>query len=324
MRNAQEKFNSDRMTRSMRTFDELIREFSLKDPPLCNGQFTWSNFRQQPVCCQLDRFLVSISWEEVFPYFRQEMDVRTMSDHCPIILDSTPPSWGSTLFRFENMWLHHKSFNSFFAKWWKDSTSVGWEGHKFMSKLKLIKEKVKSWNQEVFGDIRLLNQSLLKRIKELDVLEASGSWNNELKEERFTVKSHFERILIQEERATRMKSKIAWAKDGDANTKLLQRLMNARKAKNVITILETGDGNIVDKEDDIVREITEFFKSLYQSAGRSYRGIEGIEWQPIPSHLAEWLERPFEETEVKKAIFDCDGSKAPGPDGFTLELFQTQ
>ena len=46
--------------------------------------------------------------------------------------------------------------------------------------------------------------------------------------------------------------------------------------------------------------------------------------EPIPSHLAEWLGRPFEEEEVKKVIFECDGSRAPGPDGFTLELFQSQ
>ena len=80
---------------------------------------------------------------------------------------------------------------------------------------------------------------------------------------------------------------------------------------------------MVDKEDDIVREITDFFKTLYKSDELSYRGIEGIEWQPISSHLADWIERPFEEEEVKKAVFECDGSKASGPDGFTLELFQT-
>ena len=56
----------------------------------------------------------------------------------------------------------------------------------------------------------------------------------------------------------------------------------------------------------------------------SFRGIDGIKWQPIPSNLAEWLQRPFEEEEVKKAIFECDESRAPGPDGFTLALFQSQ
>ena len=32
---------------------------------------------------------------------------------------------------------------------------LGWEGYKFMTKLKLIKEKLKEWNVEVFGDTRL-------------------------------------------------------------------------------------------------------------------------------------------------------------------------
>ena len=38
--------------------------------------------------------------------------------------------------------------------------------------------------------------------------------------------------------------------------------------------------------------------------------------------MADWLERPFEEVEIKRAIQDCDGNKALGPDGFTLELFR--
>ena len=251
MRSLQEKFNSNKITRSMKLFDELVRELNLKDSPLCNRQFTWSNFCDQPVYCRLDRFLVSVSWEEVFPYFRQEIEVRVVSDHCPVILDSIPP-WGHSSFCFENMWLHHKSFNLDFVKWWKYVVPSGWEGHKFMTKLKLIKEKVKKWNREVFGDLRLHKQSLLRRIKELDVLESSRIWNNQLNQERFTVKSKLEKILLKEERALRMKSKFTWAKEGDANTKLFHCLMNARKAKNVITKLELKDGSFVDKEEDIV------------------------------------------------------------------------
>ena len=40
--------------------------------------------------------------------------------------------------------------------------------------------------------------------------------------------------------------------------------------------------------------------------------------------LSDWLERPFDEEEVKEAVFDCDGSKTPGPDGFSITVFQTQ
>ena len=121
------------------------------------------------------------------------MDVRVVSDHCPVILDSAPPSWGPTPFRFENMWLYHQSFPSDFASWWNDFNLSGWEGYKFMTKLKLIKGKLKKWNVEVFGDTRMKKHSMLRRIRELDFLESLGTWHNQLKEERFLVKSNLER-----------------------------------------------------------------------------------------------------------------------------------
>ena len=71
------------------------------------------------------------------------MEVRVVSDHCLVILELKTPFWGPTPFHFENMWLHQKSFNSEFANWWKDIAPTGWESHKFITKLKLIKEKVK-------------------------------------------------------------------------------------------------------------------------------------------------------------------------------------
>ena len=40
--------------------------------------------------------------------------------------------------------------------------------------------------------------------------------------------------------------------------------------------------------------------------------------------MTDWLQRPFEELEIKTAVFECDGNKAPGPDGFPLSVFQSQ
>ena len=128
-----------------------------------------------------------------------------------MILDSTPPFWGPTPFRFENMWLTHTSFSSDFSNWWKEIVPVAWEGYKFMTRLKLIKERVKIWNVDVFGDLRLQKQSLIRRIKELDGLEYSGNWSNQLKDERFSAQSNLDKILLEEERALCIKSKFTWA-----------------------------------------------------------------------------------------------------------------
>jgi len=36
----------------------------------------------------------------------------------------------------------------------------------------------------------------------------------------------------------------------------------------------------------------------------------------------EWLQRPFSEAEVLNIIKQCDGDKAPCPDGFTMSFFK--
>ena len=37
---------------------------------------------------------------------------------------------------------------------------------------------------------------------------------------------------------------------------------------------------------------------------------------------AGWLERDFEEEEVKRVVFKMNGGKVSGPDGFSMAFFQ--
>ena len=66
VRRVNEKFNSLTNTRSMREFDSWIGDSELVDPNLANARFTWSNFRQFPICCRLDRFLFTNEWAAGF------------------------------------------------------------------------------------------------------------------------------------------------------------------------------------------------------------------------------------------------------------------
>ena len=112
-----EKRNSLSNTSSMRIFDELIKELELRDPPFNNAQFTWSNFREHPICCRLNRFLIATGFSEMFSYFRQDAVAKCISNHAPFILSTNPPSWGPTPFRFKNMWLKHKLFKANVSDW---------------------------------------------------------------------------------------------------------------------------------------------------------------------------------------------------------------
>lgn len=78
---------------------------------------------------------------------------------------------------------------------------------------------------------------------------------------------------------------------------------------------------MVDSEEEIIIEIVEYFKKLY-SKKKKERGFEGLEWSPIGPESKNWLERPFEEREIRSVIEECEGDKAPRPDRFTIEFFK--
>ena len=105
-----EKLREGRLTRAMTNFSDFIAELGLIDLPLLEGQFTWSNNQDPPSKSRIDRFLVSIDWEDQFSHLVQKALPRFVSDHCPISLDSGTYIRGKSYFKFENMWLRHEAF----------------------------------------------------------------------------------------------------------------------------------------------------------------------------------------------------------------------
>ena len=41
----------------------------------------------------------------------------------------------------------------------------------------------------------------------------------------------------------------------------------------------------------------------------------------LSSDQSKFLERKFTKDEIKRAVWDCGGDRAPGPDGFTFKFF---
>ena len=150
-----------------------------------------------------------------------------------------------------------------------------------MSRLKKIKQQLKSWNRDVFGDLRLLEAAFFNRLKELDLLESSGSWSEELRSEREKLKKELVSLQVKKEISMSQKMKIQWVKDVDVNSRLFHRLLDARKSKNFISKLELDNGEVLLREEDIVKEILNFFENLYSEEIPQFGGFDGVEWKGI-------------------------------------------
>jgi hypothetical protein len=159
-----EKLREGRLTGAMTTFLDFIAELGLIDLPLLEGRFTWSNNQDPPSKSRLDRFLLSTDWEDQFSHLVQKALPCFVLDHCLISLDCGTYIRGKSYFKFENMWLHHEAFTGIVRQWWGSYDFQGTLSFVLASKLKVLKEDIKKWNKESFGDVHIKNLELMKEL----------------------------------------------------------------------------------------------------------------------------------------------------------------
>jgi hypothetical protein len=70
---------------------------------------------------------------------------------------------------------------------------------------------------------------------------------------------------------------------------------------------------------EISEHIVKFYQKLFTEQCRWRPLVDGIS---ISAVEVSWLERDFEEDEVRKVVFKMNGNKARGPDGFSMAFFQ--
>ncbi|RVW70784.1 hypothetical protein CK203_058030 [Vitis vinifera] len=228
------------------------------------------------------RLIFNMSFQEALP--------RWTSDHSLICLETNPLKWGSTPFRFQNMWLLHPEFKEKFRVWWQECTGEGWEGHKFMRKLKFVKSKLKEWNIMAFGDLKERKKLILTDLSRIDLIEQEGNLNLDLVLERTLRRRELEDVLLKEEVQWRQKSRVKWIKEGDCNSKYFHRVATGRRSRKFIKSLISERGETLNSIEVISEEIVNFFGNLYSKpVGESWR-VKGIDWVPISGESGVWLD----------------------------------
>ena len=117
--------SNDRIDRAnLRRFRRTVSALELQDLHLHGRRFTWSHERENPTLVRLDRVLVSIEWETMFPNAHLRGLGSEASDHSALLLQTNLGSWCKARFHFEAFWPSFDDYCEVVAGAWQCPLNV--------------------------------------------------------------------------------------------------------------------------------------------------------------------------------------------------------
>ncbi|PNX98293.1 cysteine-rich receptor-like protein kinase [Trifolium pratense] len=289
------------------------------DVPVTGKKFTWFSADGKTMS-RLDRFLLSEGFIDKSGVSGQWVGERDISDHCPVWLLCSNLNWGPKPFKFNNCWLEHAEFNRFVEDLWVKMPSKGKKAFVLKEKLKSLKEALKGWNKEVFGVLDMNIESTVKELNEVEGLMASDELVSDIVDrgglqKRFWEQLHYKESLLKQ------KSKMKWIQDGDANSRFFHASLKGRRRRNQVVTIKKEDSWIQGVE-CIKNEVKLHFEKNFVEECVDRPFLSGIGFNSLNDDDNLTLMEPFGEEEVREVIWNCDGNKSPGPDGFNFNFFK--
>ena len=170
-------------------------------------------------------------------------------------------SKGQSAFKFENMWLKDEGFVERVRQWWNGCCFLGSPSFILAWKLKALKDDLKKWNKEEFGDLALWKKSLLSELLGLDAREDLLGLSHEEQTCCTQIKGDIAYLASLEEISWRQNSWVLFVKDGDNNTRFFHRVANSHRRTNYIRGIEV-DVILYEDEEDVHSKVVQCYQGL--------------------------------------------------------------
>jgi len=238
--------------------------FDLLHLPTKGALFTWKNgiegnrFTQR----RLDRPICNQSWLDLCSSTSCSSLIRTKSDHYPLLLDfKTVDIPFSSNFKFLKMWALHPDCEDFIANCWQTRV-IGCPMFVLTKKLKLLKENLRTWNREVFGNahqfVREAEQNLHNIQNQLQTVTPTDSLLILEK----AAQCELDKALERQECFWQEKAKVSWHLEGDRNTAFFHRITKIKNKTKLIATMRDGE-NLITERQDISDHVVSYFKNLF-------------------------------------------------------------
>jgi hypothetical protein len=113
---------------------------------------------------------------------------------------------------------------------------------RFQQRLKNLKQLIKTWNKDTFGNIFDSQRQLSEKMEKIQHQIRMSGLTDDLKTQEAAIAQQLGTRKAQEEILWRQKSRVQWLKEGERNTKFFHRSVMQRRHSNRITHLTSDTG----------------------------------------------------------------------------------
>ncbi|XP_024964818.1 uncharacterized protein LOC112505099 [Cynara cardunculus var. scolymus] len=215
---------------------------------------------------KLDRYLVSSNFLSQWPMPSAEILPRYLSDHCPILFRSDKVDFDPTYFKFFNSWLGQPDFNLLVCDSWNSSPSPIYcpPIKFFMSKLKNLKLRIKSWKIGVNKDKTEQENSLKRSLDSFDIKVENTTLSMEEISSRKDILMKIKAMEENKVKELKQKARLRWVVDGEENSSFFHGIVNANRRSNFIHGI-SSNGVWVTDPSEVKQEAFNFFSERFRS-----------------------------------------------------------
>ncbi|GJR86569.1 RNA-directed DNA polymerase, eukaryota, reverse transcriptase zinc-binding domain protein [Tanacetum coccineum] len=164
----------------------------------------------------------------------------------------------------------------------------------------------------------IINSDMVEFQDCLNAIEIEDISSSSLQLKEATLVKEFCEAESDEEKFVHQQAKIKWLCDGEKNSKYFHRVLKGISNKRKVFSLRDDSGNSYEQDQIpnlFLKHFEEFLGSTYPIKGIDSSG--NLFKRKLSVGDANKMITNVSDTEIKRALFDIDDSKAPGPDGFT-------
>jgi hypothetical protein len=188
-------------------------------------------------------------------------------------------------------------------------------------KLKSMKGALKEWHEAHSQNLSSRSASLKDRMSALYLQGEEDTLSETELEDLHGVTTDIHSLSRLQASIKWQQSRSRWLKERDANSKYFPSMLASRRRGNTISSVWVH-GVTLEGVHPIRQAVFSHFATHFKASNVVRPGVDNLRFNRLSVVEGNSLIKPFSESQVKVAVWDCDSFKSLGPDGVNFCFFK--